>query len=150
MSMYGAYPKVWNTEEKRWEEQIARPTIDCSHDELLTTQADRNEADINKIIARFEKAGMITTLNKNQPFYGDVSEFDGLQDAIIKVQNANELFMDMSAAIRERFDNDPVKMIEFLQDERNRKEAEELGMIVPRPAPPAAGAPSSPGAGPQS
>lgn len=107
--------------------------IDCSNLPSMTVQADASEADINKIIARFEKAGMVTRLNSVQPFYGDVSQLDGLQDALIKVQQADDLFMSMSAQIRERFDNDPVKMVDFLNDDRNRAEAESIGMVIPRP-----------------
>lgn len=137
MSMYGAYPKL-----KDGSEQRARPVCDCSNDEGKTVQSDRDEADINKIIARFEKAGMITSLNKSQPFYGDVSSFDGLQNAFIQVQDAEELFMGMSAQIRERFDNDPVKLIAFLADDKNRTEAESLGMVIPKPETPPAPAPA--------
>lgn len=123
----------------------AKPIVDCSKDKILTVQADRDEADINKIIARFEKAGMISTVNRSEPFYGDVSEYDGLQDAIIKVQNADALFMGMSAQVRERFANDPVQMMEFLADNKNRAEAEGLGMVIKRPEPPVEPPSSAPG-----
>lgn len=125
----------------------AKPGVDCSKFPSLTVQADRAEADIDKILARFEKAGMISTLNKSEPFYGDVSEYSGLQDAMIMVQDANELFMGLSAAIRERFENDPVNLIEFLEDEGNRAEAERLGIVVPAPKP-AEPAPIPPAPGP--
>lgn len=130
MSMYGKWPKNSNGTEKK-----AVPIVDCSKDELLTVQADTDQADINKIIARFEKAGMMDQLNKGEPFYGDVSDFDGLQDAYIKVQEAEKLFMKMDARIRSRFDNDAVKLVRFLEDERNYDEAVVLGIVTPKPAP---------------
>lgn len=132
---------------------LQKLTVDCSGDEIRTVQSERKEADINSIIARFEKSGMVSLLNKSEPFYGDVSEFDGLQDAFIKVEEANKLFMGMSAEIRSRFGNDPVSMISFLADPANRKEAEDLGMVVPPVVPkaevsaPPASAPSSPPGG---
>lgn len=110
-----------------------RPVVDCSKDKGLTVQADRDEADINKIIARFEKTGTIMRMNAREPFYGDVSGFDGLADAMIKVQEADKLFMSYPADIRERFGNDKRKMIDFLADENNRKEAEDLGLVMPKP-----------------
>lgn len=106
--------------------------LDCSNEPSMTVQADANEADINKIIKRFEKAGMVTRLNSNQPFFGDVSEFDGLQDAIIKVEAADERFMALPADIRERFSNDPVELVQFLSDTNNRPEAEKLGLVLPQ------------------
>ena len=62
-----------------------------------------------------------------------MSEFGDLQDSLIKVQEANALFMTYPAEVRERFDNDPALMIDFLADKGNRKEAEDLGLVVKRP-----------------
>lgn len=139
MSMYGKYPKV------NGKEQVARPSVDCSGDKVLTVQSDADEANINKIVAKMEKGQMSFRMNAAPPFYGDVSEFDGLADAVEKVLSANDLFMDMSASIRERFDNDPVKMVEFLEDEANRAEAIKLGMVIEEPvAPVAPAAPPAP------
>lgn len=126
MSMYGKHPRQWGGD--RW---LDPPTTDCSGDEPLTVQADSDAVDINKLVARIER-GHVPEF-RGQPFYGDVSEFDGLQESIIRAQNANALFMQMNARIRERFDNDPVKMISFLADEKNYKEALDLGMVVKRP-----------------
>lgn len=78
------------------------PTVDCSDDfknGRMAVQADRDEVDINKIVKRIEQ-GHIPEF-KGQPFYGDVSDLGGLQDAIIKVQEANDLFMAYPAELRE-------------------------------------------------
>lgn len=128
MSMYGKYPKNPDGSEKRpW------PATDFSGDKGFTVQGDRDDADINKIINRFQKSGQLPPTFRGEPFYGDVSEFGDLQDSLMKINEANELFMSYPATIRERFENDPAKLIDFLADDNNRKEAEELGLIVPRP-----------------
>lgn len=98
----------------------------------LTSQAMTDEADINKIVSRIQKGQTVLT-SAGEPFYGDVSEFGGLQEAIIKVQEADELFMQYPAELRSKFDNDPVKMIEFLEDSNNHAEAIRLGLVKPRP-----------------
>lgn len=133
MSMYGEWPKVDGKEQR------ARPVIDFTGDKGRTVQADRDDADINKIIARLEKGGMVNRLSLREPFYGDVSEFGDLADSIMKVQKAKALFEDYDASLRERFDNDPVKFVEFFEDEKNLPEAIELGLALPKPvvAPPA-------------
>jgi phage internal scaffolding protein len=97
-----------------------------------TSQAAATELDINKIMARVLKGGLVPTFN-GQPFYGDVSDLGGLQDAIIKVQEADDLFMQYPAEIRERFENDPVNMILFLEDPANYDEALKIGLVKPRP-----------------
>lgn len=54
-----------------------KPKVDCTGDKGFTVQAEREDADINKIISRFEKAGGSVRINSKEPFYGDVSDFDG-------------------------------------------------------------------------
>lgn len=132
--MYGKYPKIKN-EKGQWVEQKAWPMTDFNGDPGLTVQSDRDEADINKIIQRIQKTGQIPPMIGKEPFYGDVSEFGDLQENIIKIQKADELFMTFPADVREKFENDKVKMIEFLADENNREEALKLGLIQKRPDP---------------
>lgn len=112
-----------------------RPTVDCTDDFKkgnMAVQSDANEVDINKIVARMQKGGTIPIVD-GEPFYGDVSGLNGLQDAFIKVREANELFMEYPADIRERFENDPVKMVDFFSDDNNYTEAVDLGLVKPRP-----------------
>lgn len=99
----------------------------------LTKQSFAGEVDINKIVAGFEKTGMLTHLNSRQPFYGDVSDIRDYHEALSVVRTAEELFDGMDAKVRERFHNDPAKMIEFLANEENREEAIKLGIVVKPP-----------------
>lgn len=138
-------------------------TIDCSVDYLtgekigsMTKQSFVDECDINKIIARFEKTGMIENVNRRKPFYGDVTSLRSYQESLNVVQEAEQLFRDMDAHVRARFENDPAQMIAFLADAKNRDEAVKLGMILPKADPPKGPAPvvppapsaGGPGAGP--
>lgn len=117
-------------------EKVARfCEADFSKSPSLTSQHPADEVDINKIMARVQKGQTVLT-SSGEPFYGDVSDLGGLQDAIIKVQEAEDLFMQFPAEIREKFENDPVKMISFLEDEKNRPEAEKMGLVQPKIAPP--------------
>lgn len=121
-----------------------RPVTDCTGDKGFTVQSDRDEADINKIISRFEKSGSLPPVANGEPFYGDVSEFDGLAESLIKIQEADRLFMTYPAQVRERFENDKVKFIEFLADDNNRAEAIELGLIQKDPTSPEVASPPAP------
>lgn len=105
---------------------------DFSKSPSLTSQAPSDEVDINKIMARVAKGQTILT-SAGEPFYGDVSELGGLQDALIKVQEAEDLFMQYPAQVREKFENDPVKFVEFLEDPKNKDEAIKLGLAKPKP-----------------
>lgn len=95
-----------------------------------TKQAFKDDCDINKIIARYEKTGMIENLSKGTPFYGDVSDILSYQDALEVVDKAESLFGSMSAEIRNRFNNNPAEMVSFLADSKNIEEAKKLGMVL--------------------
>lgn len=99
----------------------------------LTKQAFKNQVNINTIMAKYRKTGMIEHVNGEQPFYGDVSDIKSYQDACNIVAKAEELFYGMSSDIRKRFENDPAKLIAFLQDEKNLDEARQLGIVAPAP-----------------
>lgn len=111
-------------------------TVDCSKDVGRTKQQFGKQVDINYIVARYQKTGMIDHLSKATPFYGDVSDIRSYQEALNVVHRAEDLFRSMSAEIRAKFENDPVKMIAFLQDPKNTPEAIRLGMVVAPPEPP--------------
>ena len=85
-------------------------------------KADAKEADINKVISRIISGGG-ARVNSAPAVFADVSQFSGLQDALIMVSEAQEGFMSLDADVRERFDNDPVKLVAFLEDASNREEA---------------------------
>lgn len=132
MSMYGKYPKVKINGKEVEQNGLdgapkAWPTTDCSKDKIITVQSLKDEVDINKIIKKMEK-GMIPEFSEGM--YMDVSEFGDLADSIIQVQKANDMFMSLPAEVRERFSNDPVNLVNFLDDASNRKEAEELGLVA--------------------
>lgn len=70
--------------------------------------------------------------NFKMPSAGDftgISDFKTMADMVAATRDE---FMTLPANIRERFYNDPEKLIGFLDDDKNRDEALRLGLI---PAP---------------
>lgn len=113
-----------------------RPTLDTG--EGLTKQAFKEQVNINSIMAKYRKTGMVEHLNSKAPFYGDVSDIKSYEESLQVVMKAQALFAGLSAQIRERFANDPNRMIEFLSKEENLEEAVKLGLVVKRPVTPKA------------
>lgn len=105
-----------------------KPVVVCGPGR--TKQSFKDKVNINKIVKKHRKNAMFGRVSQ-VPFYGDVSGYTGLQDAMNKVDNARKLFANMSAEIRKKFDNDPIKMIDFLNDGKNYDEAVKLKMVVP-------------------
>lgn len=100
--------------------------------EKLTKESVDVETDLNVIVEKARR-GVPMNVNTREPFYGDVSQIPDYATAMQIVIDVGKQFMTLPAKIRERFDNDPEKMLAFLSDERNRKEAEELGMLKAKP-----------------
>lgn len=110
-----------------------------------TKQQFKDECDINIIISRYLRTGQLDHIQKLQPRYGDVTGIE-YQDAMLTVAAAQTLFNELPAKIRDRFENEPAQFLEFVQDDKNRKEAEELGLL--KPVQPTSEAPATPLASP--
>lgn len=95
----------------------------------LTIQSEKDNCDLNVIVNKFLKTGMMTNIRKDQPRYGDFTGVSDYQSAVIAVQDAEEQFMELPATIRKRFDNDPQKLLSFVLDDSNRDEAIKLGLV---------------------
>lgn len=95
-----------------------------------TRKEASDECDVNKILARYAKTGVLTHLNPNSPLYTDVSSMpNSYQDALEFIRVANEDFQGLSAELRARFQNDPQNLINFIQDQKNWEEAAKLGLL---------------------
>lgn len=95
----------------------------------LTEQHFKNECDINFIVKRFEENGVLPEGNR-QPLFGDFAEFPSdLASSMVLYDEAMDRFMQLPANVRKEFDNDPVKLLAFLQDDGNRQRAEQLGLV---------------------
>jgi phage internal scaffolding protein len=94
----------------------------------LAQQHYKDECDINTILERFNITGLVPQ-SPLSPRYGDFSGIGDYHTALNRVIAAQDEFEALPAQIRARFDNDPAQLIEFLADENNRPEAEELGLV---------------------
>lgn len=104
----------------------ARPAL--VFEESRTKQSFRDQVNINKIIAKYQRTGMIEHVNSQAPIYGDASIVDSYQRSLEVVAQAEAAFAALPAEIRSKFENDPVKLMEFLADDANREEAIKLGL----------------------
>lgn len=94
----------------------------------LAQQHFKDECDINNILQKFSITGILPEAPLS-PRYGDFSGIGDYHTALNRVIAAQDEFEALPAQIRARFQNDPAQLIEFLADENNRPEAEELGLV---------------------
>lgn len=102
-----------------------------------THQSFKKECDANWIVNQFTRTGDKDLLNKKQmPRYGDYSDQISYQEAMHITINANNAFAALPAEVRSIFDNDPHKMLGFLDNPENNDEAIKLGLkAAPKTAP---------------
>lgn len=99
-------------------------------DESRTQQQFKAECDINNILAKYRKTGLVTHLSKHQGHFGDFSTLSDYQTSLSKIMQANDSFSTLPSSIRSKFENDPGKLIDFLSDPKNNEEAYSLGLKI--------------------
>jgi len=112
-------------------------------------QSFQDECDINTIMSRYQQNGVLDHVQSIEGAYGDFSNVVDYQLGLNQILAAQDAFDQLPAKLRERFRNDPAELMTFLQDEKNRAEAEDLGLVEKKsegapPPPPAGTPPASP------
>jgi len=97
-------------------------------EESRTQQHFKSQTNINSIMDRYKKTGILPTRN-DQPVFGDFSNVEDYQSSLNKLMIAQESFNQLPANIRKRFQNDPGQLIDFISKEENRDEAITLGLV---------------------
>lgn len=103
----------------------------------LTHQAMAPECDINTIMKKYERTGVLEHRNNFEGQYGDFA--DGPADyheSMNAVIAADEMFSTLPAKVRRRFHNDPGAFIEFATNPENQDELIKLGLATRLPEDP--------------
>lgn len=97
----------------------------------LTQQQFREECDVNRIVSRYRDTGMLPLPGPRAPVarYGDFSNAPDFMEAQNIVLRARQQFDALPVKVRDRFNHDPLKFLEFVHDRKNLREANELGLL---------------------
>jgi len=96
-----------------------------------TQQGLANETDINFLVARYLRTGVVDPrLANRRPIFGDFSSVD-FQAMMNKVTSVQGEFRSLPSRLRSRFGNDPFQLVRFVEDPKNRAEAIKLGLLQP-------------------
>lgn len=114
-------------------------------------QSQKDEADINTIVRRFGLTGELP-IQQRIPLQVDVDELLDYRTCLDRIKAAQASFDAQPASVRNRFDNDPAKFLDFFEDPANVEEGRALGLYLAAPpssssapgAPPAASGGSQP------
>ncbi|QXP08608.1 MAG: internal scaffolding protein [Arizlama microvirus] len=98
----------------------------------MTQQSFSNECDINEILERSKKTGLQLSGTQKQPIFADLSNIPDYRESLNIVIEAQASFMTLDPKIREKFDNDPAKLLDYVSKVKTKddyKEAVKLGLI---------------------
>lgn len=97
----------------------------------LAQQQFLEESDINSILRKFNITGELPNAPIS-PRYGDFSGISDFKTALDRVNATYDEFESLPGELRARFNNNPEELIQFLDNDENRLEAEKLGLVEPK------------------
>lgn len=100
----------------------------------MTKQSHKKECDVNLLMARYQKSGVVTHRNNWEPQYDDATGVD-FQVAMNLVISSREMFQELPSQVRKEFDNDPAKFMDFVNNPENGEKMVEMGLANPKPEP---------------
>lgn len=100
--------------------------------ETRTKQSMKDATDINNILEKYKRTGVLTHVNRVKAEMGDFSQVMTFHEALNAVKEAQEAFDGLPAQLRAQFQNDPQQLLNFLDNPDNRDKAVEMGLIEGR------------------
>jgi len=92
----------------------------------MTEQNHKKACDINSIMAKYNKTGLVDHINNHQAKYGDVSGAD-FENAQNLIADQKTIFHELPANVRFEFDNDPAQYLDLVMTDEG---VEELGNLL--------------------
>lgn len=105
-------------------------SITFDPDEDRCEQSHKAACDVNNIMSKFQKTGVIDHLRKHGGQYADVPSTD-FREAMEVITTAESMFAELPSQARKRFNNDPAEFLEFVQDPENQNDLHVLGLLDP-------------------
>lgn len=128
-----------NPDEKSWPFMEKRRTLRVQTliiGPSMTKTDMAEQCDINVIMSHYKKTGLIAHFAPGGARYEDLPDQSDYHEAMNLVTQAQRSFESLPAELRDKFSNDPARLLRFLEDPKNRQEAEQLGLIDARPSEP--------------
>lgn len=98
-------------------------------DKKLVDQSQKNMCDINCIMDRYKKTGMLPQFKEKFPMFIDNTGVKSVEEAHQLVNEANYLFEQIPAKVRKLMDNNPANLIDFVNNPENFDICLEYGLI---------------------
>lgn len=109
--------------------------------ESMTEQSHAKSCDMNHILRKYRKTGLVDHLSRYQGNYSDVTGAVDFKTALDIVHAGQDAFDSLPSNLRSRFNNDASAFLDFVSNPGNLQEMYDLGLTnnppepVPEPAP---------------
>lgn len=117
------------TEHRHASSPPKRVQLHCL-DETRTVQSEAESCEINNIMAKYEKTGLIDHI-KEGGRYENLPDGMEYHDAYNLVLEANESFENLPASLRKEFGNDAAQFLSFVDNPENVEKLYEMGLARP-------------------
>ena len=101
--------------------------VACLEDSSQAQQHFKDQCDINRMVKTYAQTGLINQTTR-MPLPEDFVGVTDYHTAMNAVRRGEEAFNGLPATVRERFDNDPGKFVDFCLDPANLNDAVALGL----------------------
>jgi phage internal scaffolding protein len=91
----------------------ARRVIAAMEGPSMTKTDQAKHVDVNNIIRRYARTGVIDHLRKAEGVYADVSDVGSYQEAMQTVLEARQSFEELPSGLRAHFGNDPAAFVDW-------------------------------------
>lgn len=112
-----------------------RVQLQCN-DSSRAKQSFQKECDINQIMAKYQKTGLLSHVNTHAGNYDDLPNDVDYHENMNAIKAADAAFASLTSSIRAKFFNDPGQFLEFVHDPNNAEEMIKMGLAKRLPGDP--------------
>lgn len=106
-----------------------RVQLKCN-DPSRTKQSFSNECNVNIIMKKYSKTGLVAHIAKHQGSYGDLTNSADYHQSMNSLLEADSAFASLPSEIRNEFHNNPAEFLDFAQDPENSHKLIEMGLAT--------------------
>lgn len=96
----------------------------------MTQQHQADDADINKILEKWFRTGVLDHVNQREQIFADATLVPDYATAQLHISMVNDHFATLPAKDRLFFNNDPGQYIEFVSDPANAEALVKMGLAT--------------------
>ncbi len=114
---------------------MSKYAITFDKKEDRTEQSHKKECDVNYILRKYAKTGVLEHVKKHEGQYADIPAQD-FREAMEIIALSKSMFEELPSEARKKFHNDTAEFLEFVQDPKNKPELHKMGLLDPLYKPP--------------